>query len=199
MPSSIILSGQPGAGKSYWIKLRAKTDRRHLQRWNCRQDRTLREGRSRLHNWIRSREPTLVWLEGADDLTQEAQAFLRRILETASASVLCVLEVREAWKLADPILSRCQMIELDNVVSFRKKHIENIFQIKKQIIPERPRTFEEWKSVLIMMRREAYDPFEVLKAWNPSQTQLSAVGSGKSAWIQAAAAGFPTRSQDSLS
>jgi replication-associated recombination protein RarA len=191
MPTSIILSGQPGAGKSYWIKQRAKTDKSHLQRWNCRQDRTLREGRSRLHNWIRAREPTLVWLEGADDLTQEAQAFLRRILETASTAVLCVLEVREAWKLADPILSRCKIIELENEISFRKKHIASIFQLEKQVIPERPRTFQEWKTTLIMMRREAYDPFEVLKAWSSTQMQLSAVGSGKSAWIQAALAGFP--------
>jgi len=193
MPTSIILSGQPGAGKSHWIKERAKTDKSHLQRWNCRQDRTLREGRSRLHNWIRAREPTLVWLEGADDLTQEAQAFLRRILETASTAVLCVLEVREAWKLADPILSRCKMIELDNEISFRKKNIESIFHLERPAIPEKPRTFDEWKKALIMMRREAYDPFEVLKAWNPSQEQLTAVGSGKSSWIQAALAGFPAR------
>lgn len=191
MPTSIILSGQPGSGKSFWIKQLATKDQRHLQRWNCRQDRTLREGRSRLHNWIRSCEPTLVWLEGADDLTQEAQAFLRRILETSSNSVLCVLEVREAWKLADPILSRCQIIELNNDKSYRKILIEKIHAKDARIIPEKPRTFIEWKKTLTMLRREAYDPYDVLMAWNPSISNISAVGSGKSVWVQVAVTGFP--------
>ena len=191
MRISIILSGQPGSGKSYWIKEKAKKESYYLQRWNCRQDRTLREGRSRLHNWIRSCEPTLVWLEGADDLTQEAQAFLRRILETASVSVLCVLEVREAWKLADPILSRCKMIELNTEKSYRRLMIERIHPKDSRPIPEKPRTFDEWKESLRMLRREAYDPYEVLLNWNPSIKHIAAIGSGKSAWVQVAHAGFP--------
>lgn len=191
MPSSIILSGVAGSGKSRWIKERAESEKRYLQRWNCRQDRTLREGRSRLHNWIRSRDPTLVWLEGADDLTQEAQAFLRRILETASSSVLCILEVREAWKLADPILSRCEMIEMPSLAkSFRKLAIENIHPVDEREIPIRPRSFEEWKETMRQLRREAHDPYEILLAWDPQHTHLAAIGAGKSAWIQAALCGF---------
>jgi DNA polymerase III delta prime subunit len=48
-----------------------------------------------------------LWLEGADDLTPEAQAFLRRILETHAQDVLFILECRDAGRLQEPIRSRC--------------------------------------------------------------------------------------------
>jgi hypothetical protein len=49
----------------------------------------------------------MLWLEGADDLTPEAQAFLRRILETHANDVLFILECRDAGRLQEPIRSRC--------------------------------------------------------------------------------------------
>jgi hypothetical protein len=51
----------------------------------------------------------VLWLEGADDLTPEAQAFLRRILETHSSDVQFVLECRDAGRLQEPIRSRCSL------------------------------------------------------------------------------------------
>jgi DNA polymerase III delta prime subunit len=73
----------------------------------CRKDRTLRDGRQKLHIWARRTEPAILWLEGADDLTPEAQAFLRRILETHAHDVLFILECRDAGRLQEPIRSRC--------------------------------------------------------------------------------------------
>ena len=93
--NSFIISGEPGSGKSYFIKQEAKKNNAKLFRWNVRIDRSLREGREILHQQVRSKEPLYIWIEGADDLTQEAQAFLRRILETSSASVTSMLEIRE--------------------------------------------------------------------------------------------------------
>jgi len=103
----IIVAGPPGSGKSHWIQHFAKQQRKQLHTCSCRKDRTLREGRQKLHIWGRRREPTVLWLEGADDLTPEAQAFLRRILETHSADVQFVLECRDPGKLQEPIRSRC--------------------------------------------------------------------------------------------
>jgi len=105
--SPIIVTGPPGVGKSYWIQAYAKEKRKQLLTCSCRKDRTLREGRQKLHVWGRRRESTVLWLEGADDLTPEAQAFLRRILETHSADVQFVLECRDPAKLQEPIRSRC--------------------------------------------------------------------------------------------
>lgn len=124
MKPAIILYGSPGSGKTTWIKQESRTRGCRLFRWNVRNDRSLREGREVLHAQVRSQEKTLIWIEGADDLTQESQAFLRRILDTRSSDVLCILEVRDVWKLSSPILSRCILKTLPNEISYRRTLIE---------------------------------------------------------------------------
>lgn len=103
----VILTGPPGCGKSYWIQKYAEQIKKQLFVCPCRKDRTLRDGRQKLHVWARRTEPAILWLEGADDLTPEAQAFLRRILETHASEVLFILECRDAGRLQEPIRSRC--------------------------------------------------------------------------------------------
>jgi len=103
----MILTGPPGCGKSYWIQKYAEKVNKQLFVCPCRKDRTLRDGRQKLHVWARRTEPAILWLEGADDLTPEAQAFLRRILETHASDVLFILECRDAGRLQEPIRSRC--------------------------------------------------------------------------------------------
>lgn len=103
----VLLTGPPGVGKSYWIEQLAKKNKVCTYSYNCRRDKTLREGRNKLINWVFLKEPCIVWLEGADDLTIEAQSFLRRSLETHSANVFLVLEVRDTSCIADPLRSRC--------------------------------------------------------------------------------------------
>jgi hypothetical protein len=105
----IILTGPPGCGKSYWIQGYARDVKKQLFVCPCRKDRTLRDGRQKLHIWARRTEPSILWLEGADDLTPEAQAFLRRILETHASDVLFILECRDAGRLQEPIRSRCKL------------------------------------------------------------------------------------------
>jgi hypothetical protein len=105
----IILTGPPGCGKSYWIQKYAEKVQKQLFVCPCRKDRTLRDGRQKLHIWARRTEPAILWLEGADDLTPEAQAFLRRILETHASDVLFILECRDAGRLQEPIRSRCKI------------------------------------------------------------------------------------------
>lgn len=108
----IILTGPPGCGKSYWIQKYAEQIKKQLFVCACRKDRTLRDGRQKLHIWARRTEPAILWLEGADDLTPEAQAFLRRILETHASDVLFILECRDAGRLQEPIRSRCTIKRL---------------------------------------------------------------------------------------
>ena len=109
----IILTGPPGCGKSYWIQKYAEQIKKQLFVCPCRKDRTLRDGRQKLHIWARRMEPAILWLEGADDLTPEAQAFLRRILETHAQDVLFILECRDAGRLQEPIRSRCVIKRLN--------------------------------------------------------------------------------------
>lgn len=101
-----IVVGPPGCGKTEFIKKQAEKEGKLLLHCPCRKDRTLREGRQLLHLWAKRTDNSVIWLEGADDLTQESQAFLRRISETHSPQVSFVLECRNAAKFQEPIRSR---------------------------------------------------------------------------------------------
>jgi len=101
-----IVVGPPGCGKTGFIRKQAEKEGKLLLHCPCRKDRTLREGRQLLHLWAKRTDNSVIWLEGADDLTPESQAFLRRISETHSPQVSFVLECRNAAKFQEPIRSR---------------------------------------------------------------------------------------------
>ena len=105
----LFIIGAEGCGKSTYIQQLAIKEKRVLLRCPCRKDRTLREQRARIHEWALRAEPTLLWLEGTDDLTPEAQSFLRRILETYAPNVRFCLEGRTLSSIQEPILSRCDI------------------------------------------------------------------------------------------
>jgi hypothetical protein len=129
----LILTGPPGCGKSEWIQKFAEKTNRELLVCPCRKDRTLREGRQKLHIWARRAGAAILWLEGADDLTPEAQAFLRRILETHAHEVLFILECRDSGKLQEPIRSRCKIQRIHKPVwSNLESQFETTPEMKKQ-------------------------------------------------------------------
>ncbi len=189
--STLLVSGDPGTGKSFWIQSQSQKRGAKLFRWNARMDRSLREGREILHQQVRSKEILYVWIEGADDLTQEAQAFLRRILETASENVTCILEVREPWKLSPPILSRCQTITMPSAISFRQKR--NIEHAKQFGLPvqEVYTSVPSWKDIP-KLRKQGGDPYAILQTCISTygiqnealQECIRGIGSGSSPWIQ---------------
>jgi hypothetical protein len=191
--AALLVCGEPGCGKSAWIKAQAKLKGAELFHWNIRVDRSLREGREILHTQVRARQPMYVWLEGADDLTQEAQAFLRRILETASANITCALEVREPWKLSPPILSRCTIINLPTHTSFRRQ--KNLEVARTLGLPGEKALKETitWRDIP-SLRKESVDPMLILQncidkyGWNNVnlQTCIRGIGAGKTPWVQLA-------------
>jgi len=188
---ALLVSGEPGTGKSRWIKEEAATFRAKLFRWNARVDRSLREGREVLHQQVRSKERLFVWIEGADDLTQEAQAFLRRILETAAPNVTCCLEVRELWKLSPPILSRCNVVTMRSEVSYRTLRNMNMAKHLALIGDSEQMRLPVW-SEIPQLRKDGADPYKIvdtiLLSYGPEdrgvQECIRAIGSGSSPWIQ---------------
>lgn len=178
-----LVYGPPGCGKTTWILAQVKQSKKKLYHWNARTDRTLREGRETLHQQVRSQEPLYVWIEGADDLTPEAQAFLRRILETASQPVQCILECRDPQRITPAIQSRCEWKQCPTKQSFRKQ------MQKAQVGPlATPLPF-----TLSMKCQEGFSaaaqPIDLLKEslrsenlWPEALLALKSVGSGSSPW-----------------
>ena len=197
MPPSkgaLLISGEPGTGKSRWIREEAALAKATLFRWNARLDRSLREGREILHQQVRSKDRLFVWIEGADDLTQEAQAFLRRILETAAPNVCCCLEVRELWKLAPPILSRCTVVPIRSSTSYRQA--ANEATAVRLGLPREEAESPAWMD-LTRLRKEGKDPYKILKNLFAAdindvdlQEAIRACGAGSSPWIQLATYAF---------
>ena len=193
--NSFLVTGDAGVGKSYFIRNEAKINRAKLFRWNVRIDRSLREGREILHQQVRSKEKLYVWIEGADDLTQEAQAFLRRILETASQNVISMLEVRETWRLTQPIISRCVPICISKTSSFRS---ERAYQMAKYLHIHDEQPSVDVRSLIlsdiITLRKKGYDPIKLIHQFIEHYSlknkeiliMFKNIGAGYSAWIQLA-------------
>jgi hypothetical protein len=194
---ALLVCGEPGTGKSRWIRQESATTGSRLFRWNARVDRSLREGREILHQQVRSCEPLFVWIEGADDLTQEAQAFLRRILETASTNVVCALEVRELWKMSSPILSRCTVISMKSDYSHRSK-LNHQLALQNGILSMDKPVYDSIKfKDLPVLRTSGADPYQIFDSFiSKSKDPLGmskelveaihAIGAGSSPWIQLA-------------
>ena len=189
---SLLISGEPGTGKTRWIQDEAKAARAKLFRWNARVDRSLREGREILHQQVRSKERLFVWIEGADDLTQEAQAFLRRILETSAANVTCCLEVREIWKMSPPILSRCSIVSMRSDKSYRVSRNRTLAEHLGIVAPAKVDVpLPTWDQIPAI-RERGEDPYAILatiiQTYGIShagvQECLRLCGAGSSPWIQ---------------
>ena len=188
---SYLIVGPPGCGKSRWIRHAAAVAGHTLFRWNCRDDRALRHGRELLHGLVRTREPTWVWLEGADDITLDAQAFLRRILETASSHVTCALEVRRLECMAEPIQSRCILKRLapSSTTTWRQglllKEWGQPDDYKAPIVST-PKTFNELRDA----RLSGADPYVILREIAKGQLNereaLKKCTMGVSPWILSA-------------
>jgi hypothetical protein len=193
MKPALILYGVAGSGKTTWIKQEAKARGYRLFRWNIRNDRSLREGREVLHAQVRSQEKTLIWIEGADDLTQEAQAFLRRILDTRSPDVSCILEVRDPSKLSAPVLSRCTLQRLPAETSYRKTMLEGkayqLGLLKKTSAEPFPTTLDEFANY----KSNGNDPNSLLLHLVQNHSNVTMArealrcwAAGASPWLQAA-------------
>lgn len=119
-PPNVILVGAAGIGKSCALRLALGSA---ITIWlRASQDPTLRDNRERIKAAARRRVEagTISWivLEHADALHADAQAFLRRIIETSMGSSRFVLEVRDAAAIAEPLLSRCVLFQAPQLLPY---------------------------------------------------------------------------------
>jgi hypothetical protein len=119
-PPHVILVGAAGSGKSCALRLALGSK---ICMWlRCSQDPTLRESRDRIKAAARRRveagHVNWVVLEHADLLHADAQAFLRRIIETSMGASRFVLEVRDVAAIAEPLLSRTVLFNAPQLVDY---------------------------------------------------------------------------------
>jgi len=128
----VLWMGPVGIGKSTFWKLVAPRDQ--LLVINCYADAGLREQRDSIKHFIRlssgssNKVIRYILFEHAEVLSDDAQAFLRRMLEVYSASIFCIFEVRDATAITDPISSRCQIVQLSPLQQF-----EIDYELKRRI------------------------------------------------------------------
>jgi DNA polymerase III delta prime subunit len=111
--SHLILVGPQGCGKSLFLRI-VLTDMPKLK-IDCTANSGLRSVRDNIRNFARgskTMDGKLRWIvfEHAEALTSDTQAFLRRMLETTSASTRIIFECRDAGAISEPILSRSSII-----------------------------------------------------------------------------------------
>ncbi len=173
----LLVCGAAGSGKSYQIEQYAKERGLDVLICPCRIDRTLREQRTKLHEWAHRLQPSILWLEGADDLTPEAQSFLRRILETNSPNVHFILECRTIESIQEPIRSRCMI----NVVNMPPK--EQLIEygaglgLDKQLLQKTldywPPSKRTWKQVEMLSFAISHGfPTNYLNIWNNAENEF---------------------------
>jgi len=119
-PPHVVVVGGAGIGKSCAIRLCLGSA---ISVWlRCSQDPTLRDNRDRIKTAARRRvevgQINWIVLEHADALHADAQAFLRRIIETTLGSSRFVLEVREGAAIAEPLLSRTVLFNAPQLVEY---------------------------------------------------------------------------------
>lgn len=114
----VIVAGGAGCGKSRALRLLLNGA---VTLWfRCSGDPSLRDGRDRIKTSAkrRSTSPSWIVLEHADLLHADAQAFLRRVIETATGSVRFLLEVRDLSAIAEPLLSRTVLFNVAPLMEF---------------------------------------------------------------------------------
>ena len=130
-PPHTILVGAAGIGKSCALRLCIGSA---IGIWlRCSQDPTLRDNRERIkaaaQRKLEKGRITWIVLEHADALHADAQAFLRRIIETTLGSARFVLEVRDAATIAEPLLSRTVLYHVSRPMPY---------EIRGEILRRRP-------------------------------------------------------------
>jgi replication-associated recombination protein RarA len=113
-----IICGPSGTGKSAFIRAAIMNRGLTFMSHNCIADSGLRDVRDAIRSFARggidgNGYHRWVILEHADSLTADTQAFLRRLLETASGSTRFIFEVRESGAISEPILSRCMLCNIE--------------------------------------------------------------------------------------
>lgn len=113
----IILGGPSGCGKSLFLRT-VLEGQRPILFIDCTANPGLRDLRDSIRGFSRGSRTNeghfrWIWLEHADALASDTQAFLRRMMETTSNTTRFVFECREVGAISEPILSRSTLFTVN--------------------------------------------------------------------------------------
>jgi len=118
----VIVAGAAGCGKSAALRLLLGGGSSIGLWYRCSADPSLRDGRDRIKAVARRRgagvATSWIVLEHADLLHADAQAFLRRVIETSNGSTRFVLEVRDLAAVSEPLLSRTVLFNVPLLLDY---------------------------------------------------------------------------------
>ena len=128
--SHIVLIGPAGCGKSLFI--RTALYGLNTLFIDCTANFGLRENRDVIRLFARgsrNKDGIMRWvvLEHADSLTSDTQAFLRRMLETTSATTRFIFECKDGGAITEPIYSRASIITVNS-----PEITESIYEIHRR-------------------------------------------------------------------
>lgn len=111
-----VLAGPAGCGKSLFLRI-VLADFPTLY-IDCTANFGLRDVRDNIRVFgrgSRTYDGKIRWIifEHADALTSDAQAFLRRMLETTSKTTRIIFECRDSGAISEPILSRSTIVAIN--------------------------------------------------------------------------------------
>ena len=114
--SHLVLVGPAGCGKSLFLRLALVGFPTLVI--DCTANFGLRDVRDNIRIFARGSRTNsgrLRWIvfEHADSLTADTQAFLRRMLETTSATTRFVFECKDSGAISEPVLSRSSIVTVN--------------------------------------------------------------------------------------
>jgi replication-associated recombination protein RarA len=188
--SHTVLVGPPGCGKSLFFRLALVGFPQLVI--DCTANSGLRDVRDNIRIFARGSKQNdgrLRWIvfERADALTADTQAFLRRMLETTSASTRIAFECRDAGAISEPILSRSAIISVnqpENTEIVYELLRRTDFKVDRTTIEKKAHyTHGNMRSAVLnalsvwhngISNVQAYDSIESLLAKRPSSYDIPA-------------------------
>lgn len=119
LPHLLLVSKSPGTGKTSLANVIVNELKADYLKLNASDERGIDVIRNKIKEFASTvafnrKSPKIVWLDEADGLTPVAQDSLRNILEDYSTNCRFIFTANYANRIIQPIVSRCQVINLSN-------------------------------------------------------------------------------------